>query len=79
MIEASLIGGALVLAATFAGGVGTIPALGTYFNLSARTVTLWMAVYGFFAAVLPVWVLLCRGIISAAFSRSGRSPSWSAA
>jgi carbon starvation protein len=58
VIEASLLGGALVLAAVFVGGYVAHTEAGWYFNLSARNITLWMAAYGFVASVLPVWVLL---------------------
>ena len=58
VIEASLLGGALVLAAVFVGGYVAHTGAGRFFNLSARNITLWMAAYGFVASVLPVWVLL---------------------
>jgi len=59
VIEASLIGGALTLAATVAGGwVSQHPAAAHYFDLSTHGVVWAMAIYGFVAAVLPVWVLL---------------------
>ena len=58
IVEASIIGGVLVLAATFAGAWVAGSQLGRMFDLSSNQVTFWMAVYGFFAAVLPVWVLL---------------------
>ena len=58
VVEASLLGGGLVLAAVFIGGYVAHSGAGHYFNLSARNVTLWMAAYGFVASVLPVWVLL---------------------
>jgi carbon starvation protein len=58
IVEASVIGGAMVLAATFAGAWVARAPLGRVFDLSSTQVTFWMAVYGFFAAVLPVWVLL---------------------
>jgi carbon starvation protein len=58
VIEASLIGGALTLGATFAGGWISHQPMAFLFDWSDRTVILAMAVYGFFAAVLPVWVLL---------------------
>jgi len=59
ILEASLIGAALVLAAT-AGGV-LIPGspLAPYFSLSRETTVFALAGYGFVAAVLPVWLLLC--------------------
>ena len=59
IVEASIIGGALTLAATFAGAwVHNHPQLGELFNLRGTTVVWAMAIYGFVAAVLPVWVLL---------------------
>jgi carbon starvation protein len=58
VLEASLIGGALTLAATVAGGWIARQPIGALFNWSDRTVIIAMAVYGFVAAVLPVWVLL---------------------
>jgi carbon starvation protein len=58
ILEASLIGGVLVVGATFAGAWVAKSSIGRWFDLSSSQVTVWMAVYGFFAAVLPVWVLL---------------------
>ena len=58
VVEASLIGGALVLVAVFVGGYLGHSRFAQHFNLSARDITIWMAVYGFVASVLPVWVLL---------------------
>ena len=58
VVEASLIGGALTLAATFVGGWSRASDLGHFFNLSDAQVTIAMAIYGFIAAVLPVWMLL---------------------
>jgi carbon starvation protein len=58
VVEASLIGGGLVLAAVFIGAYVPGTRFGEYFNLTAKQVTIWMAVYGFVASVLPVWVLL---------------------
>ena len=58
VIEASLIGGALTLAATVAGGWVSRQPWGSAFNLGENSVIAAMAIYGFFAAVLPVWVLL---------------------
>jgi carbon starvation protein len=58
VLEASIVGGILTLAATFAGGWIAHHQIASYFNLS-QTGVLWaMAIYGFIAAVLPVWVLL---------------------
>jgi carbon starvation protein len=58
VIEASLIGGALTLGATVAGGWIAHHAIGNSFNLTGDQVLYAMAIYGFIAAVLPVWVLL---------------------
>jgi len=59
VIEASVIGGGLTLIAVFVGAwVRNQPALNSAFNLQSETVIIAMAIYGFFAAVLPVWVLL---------------------
>ncbi len=58
VIEASIIGGALTLTATFAGGWVHEHSIGRIFSLSTMQVTWAMAVYGFVASVLPVWVLL---------------------
>ncbi|HEV8290376.1 MAG TPA: carbon starvation CstA family protein, partial [Tepidisphaeraceae bacterium] len=59
VVEASIIGGVLTLVVTFLGGM--IPAGGgmaNLFNLTQSKVTWAMAIYGFVASVLPVWVLL---------------------
>ncbi len=58
VIEASVIGGALTLAATVAGGWVAHHQIGDGLNLSQTSVLWAMAIYGFVAAVLPVWVLL---------------------
>jgi carbon starvation protein len=58
VIEASLLGGALTLLAVFIGGWFANSAYAGWLNLSAAQVTWAMAIYGFVAAVLPVWVLL---------------------
>jgi carbon starvation protein len=58
ILEASIIGGVFVLIATFAGAWVAQSSVGRWFDLSSSQVTVWMAVYGFLAAVLPVWVLL---------------------
>ena len=71
IIEASVIGGALVLISVFAGGYIAHSSMGSYFNLSARSVTLWMAAYGFVASVLTVWVLLCPRDYLSSFLKIG--------
>ena len=58
VIEASIIGGILTLGATFLGGYLASSSYAHYFALSADGVKWSMAVYGFAAAVLPIWILL---------------------
>ena len=57
--EMSLIGAALLLAALVYGKtVSETPALAAWFTLSAPQLALIVIGYGFFASVLPVWLLL---------------------
>jgi len=58
VIEASLIGGGLTLFAVVAGGWIPGSALEPYFSLSRNETIIALVVYGFIAAVLPVWLLL---------------------
>jgi carbon starvation protein len=58
VIEASIIGGVLTLAATVAGGWIAHHSIGNALNMTGNQVLIAMAIYGFIAAVLPVWVLL---------------------
>ena len=58
VLEASLGGGALVLAAVVAGNWVPGSALEPFFALSREQTVIALAVYGFVAAVLPVWLLL---------------------
>jgi carbon starvation protein len=58
VVEASLIGGALTLAAVVAGEPVSRSALAAYFALTREQTIIALAVYGFVAAVLPVWLLL---------------------
>src|SRR6266478_6326629 len=57
--EASAIGVVGLLAAVYLGGRIADSSLAHTFTLSPHKVTLLMAVYGFIASVLPVWLLLC--------------------
>ncbi|MFA6437883.1 MAG: carbon starvation CstA family protein [Bacteriovoracaceae bacterium] len=56
--EASYIGVFGVLLCVFLGGYIPGSSLAPYFTLSRTSIINWMAVYGFFASVLPVWLLL---------------------
>jgi carbon starvation protein len=58
VVEASLIGGVLVLFATVAGNWIPGSPLEPYFSLTRTQTVLALAIYGFVAAVLPVWLLL---------------------
>jgi carbon starvation protein len=71
VVEASIIGGVLTLAATFAGGWVAGHEIGRWFNLSAMQVVVAMGVYGFVASVLPVWVLLCPRDYLSSFLKIG--------
>ncbi len=71
VIEASLIGGALTLGATFLGGWVAHSSIAHYFNLTGTQVMLAMAAYGFIASVLPVWVLLCPRDYLSSFLKIG--------
>ena len=58
VVEASIIGGLLVLGATIAGRWVPGSALEPIFSLSREGAILALCIYGFFAAILPVWLLL---------------------
>jgi carbon starvation protein len=58
VIEASLIGGALVIGATIAGNWVPGSPLERFFSLTREQTIIALGVYGFVAAVLPVWLLL---------------------
>lgn len=58
VIEASLVGAALVLAATVAGALVPDSPLEKFFLLNREWTVAALAGYGFVAAVLPVWLLL---------------------
>ena len=59
ILEASLIGAAAVLAATIGGSLDPGSTLEPYFSMSREVTVFALAGYGFIAAVLPVWLLLC--------------------
>ena len=71
VLEASIIGGALTLVAVVVGGWISRQAIGAWFNLSDEAVVWSMAIYGFIAAVLPVWVLLCPRDYLSSFLKIG--------
>jgi len=57
--EVSVIGVALLLAAVIAGGYVPGSSIEGYFSLSKGSLIIALALYGFTASVLPVWMLLC--------------------
>src|SRR5208282_3221308 len=70
--EMSAIGVVLLLAALIYGQtVAQTPALAAYFNLSGRTLALAIIGYGFFASVLPVWLLLAPRDYLSTFMKVG--------
>lgn len=71
VLEASIIGGVLTIGATILGGWVAHSSLGVWFNLTNMQVTVAMAVYGFVAAVLPVWVLLAPRDYLSSFLKIG--------
>jgi carbon starvation protein len=59
VLEASVMGFALVVLAIFGGqAVSNSPALAPYFTYSGPTLAWALIVYGFLASALPVWLLL---------------------
>ena len=57
-VEASLMGGALVLGAVVAGNWVPGSVLEPFFSLTRNQTVLALTTYGFIAAILPVWLLL---------------------
>ncbi|UNX56245.1 carbon starvation protein A [Georgenia sp. TF02-10] len=58
VIETSVIGFVLLLAAILGGSVVAESPLGEHLTLSPVTLTWAVVIYGFFAAVMPVWLML---------------------
>ena len=59
VLEGSLIGLALLLLATVGGGwIDTLPGVRTWFDWDGASLAWMIMVYGFAAAILPVWLLL---------------------
>ncbi|MFD6418407.1 carbon starvation CstA family protein [Streptomyces sp. NPDC060194] len=69
--EVSLIGVALLLLAIVAGGWVAESSWAETFTLDASTLVIWMVVYGFFASVLPVWMLLAPRDYLSTFMKVG--------
>ena len=71
VVEASIIGGLAVLAATVAGALVPGSPLEPFFSLSRNGAVATLAAYGFIAAVLPVWLLLCPRDYLSSFLKIG--------
>ena len=71
VVEASLIGAAVVLAATFVGSLIPESPLRSLFSLTRGQTTLALTGYGFIASVLPVWLLLCPRDYLSSFLKIG--------
>jgi carbon starvation protein len=71
IVEGSLVGAVLVLAATVGGGWFAASSFSHWLNLTQGQLTVALAVYGFIAAVLPVWVLLCPRDYISSFLKIG--------
>jgi carbon starvation protein len=71
VLEASVIGAVLVVAATIAGAWIPGSPLESWFSLD-KTQTVWaLCIYGFVASVLPVWLLLCPRDYISSFLKIG--------
>jgi carbon starvation protein len=71
VVEASLIGGALVIFATVAGNWVAGSSWREFFSLTRGQTVLALTVYGFVASVLPVWLLLCPRDYLSSFLKIG--------
>ena len=80
ILEASLIGSVLLLAAVFFGYFIQASPAAAAFTFSKHQLSLILAVYGFFASVLPVWLLLApRDYLSSYLKRRPDNPRQSLA
>ena len=72
VLEASAFGIVLLVFALYAGRwVAENPALAPMFTLSGKTIAIVIMIYGFFASVLPVWLLLAPRDYLSAFVKIG--------
>jgi carbon starvation protein len=72
VIETTAIGVALLLVAIVAGGfVDESESLSDFFTLTPETLVICLVVYGFFASVLPVWMLLAPRDYLSTFMKIG--------
>jgi carbon starvation protein len=71
VVEASLIGAAAVVAVTIFGRLIPGSPLEPFFSLTRQQTILALVAYGFFASVLPVWLLLCPRDYLSSFLKIG--------
>jgi carbon starvation protein len=71
VVEASIIGGLLTLGAVFLGAYIPGSSLESWFSLSREQTIIALCVYGFIAAVLPVWLLLTPRDYLSSFMKIG--------
>ena len=71
ILEATLIGVALLIGAVIAGRFVAGSPIAGWFTLSGHQITVAIAVYGFVASVLPVWMLLCPRDYLSSFMKLG--------
>jgi carbon starvation protein len=71
IVEASLLGAGLTLAATVAGNWIPGSPLEGWFSLTKTQTVLALTTYGFVASVLPVWLLLCPRDYLSSFLKIG--------
>ena len=71
VVEASIVGAALVLGATYLGGMIPGSSLERYFQWTREQTTYAIAGYGFVASILPVWLLLCPRDYLSSFLKIG--------
>lgn len=69
--EATVIGVALLLLCVILGKYVPESSLAPYFTLSKNRITILIALYGFVASVLPVWMLLCPRDYLSSFMKIG--------
>ncbi|MGI8904890.1 MAG: carbon starvation CstA family protein [Candidatus Sumerlaeaceae bacterium] len=71
ILEASAIGLVLLLAAVWGGQFAQTQEWGKHFLLNKKQIVYAMAIYGFIASVLPVWLLLCPRDYLSSFMKIG--------
>ncbi len=71
IVEATVFGILCLLAAVIYGQSISESWFGAYFNLSRHSLIIAIAVYGFVASVLPVWLLLCPRDYLSSFMKLG--------